>query len=108
MKITRTIYGYNYETELSIPELKEAREEYKLYLEYQELFKQLNCYTSFKSLSPAQQTKVTKIIDMQLVDLAAILNITKEEAAKSLVPAVMFSIENFIGGDHGISNTRVY
>lgn len=90
MKIDRMIYGYKYETELTIDELKTAREEYSHYLKYQELIKQLDCYPYFRELTPQQQKKVIQSIDLRATDIATTTNISKEEAVKSIIHSVMY------------------
>lgn len=96
MKINRIIYGYYYETELSMDELKAAREEYSYYLKYQDLTEHLERYPYFKRLSPQQQKKVIESIDLRATDIAASTNVSKESAVKSLIHAVMFSLESIL------------
>jgi len=101
MKIDRMIYGYKYETELTIDELKAAREEYSHYLKHQELLKQLGCYPYFRELTPQRQKKVIQSIDLRAADMAAATNIPKEEAVKSLIHAVMYSLGHVLETDKG-------
>ena len=101
MKIDRMIYGYKYETELTIDELKAAREEYSHYLKHQELIKQLGCYPYFKELTPQQQKKVIQSIDLRASDMASATNIPKEEAVNSLIPAVMYSLGHVLETGEG-------